>query len=276
MIVINGNCLEVLNKMPMGRFDLSGDGRKGIIKAIFADIPDNIGLGYRTYRDDMPRDLYYLWVKVLLLEALPRCQVLWLSYNAIHDLEISWIVRDILKYRHPTFTDNKFLWVYGFNQYNDHDCAYGYRPILRLMRNGAKMWVDEIREVSERMKMGDGRAAGLRVPNNVWQIPRVVGNSWERVPEIPTQHPVRLMERIINFSIDPSQVGTVEIFVDLFGGSGSSLRGEISESRKDRLVVVEMDQEYCRLMADKFAPRKVRIVKFDDAFDFTKIFASVD
>ena len=40
---------------------------------------------------------------------------------------------------------------------------------------------DEIRVPSQRMLDGDKRAAGPRVPDDVWEIPRLVGNAGERL-----------------------------------------------------------------------------------------------
>ena len=257
----------------------------GKVKAMFADVPDNIGMQYGEYRDSIDQETYYLWLKLLIIEAVSRCEIFWLSYNQIHDLEICSMVLGLIKGHpkrygavFPTVEVDKFIWNYTFGQYNDSDCTSGYRPILRFRWSGnkprdggkrsgtyednrlGKLNTDAIREVSGRMLLGDGRAAGPRVPANVWGFPRIVGNSWERVPEIPTQHPIKLMERIILFSTFPG-----EIFVDLFGGSGSSLRAcKLGNWKQDRTIVaVEISERYCKLMREKQLGEIVEVADFE-------------
>lgn len=206
------------------------------VKCIFGDPPDNIGFQYKGYKDELPTHMYYEWLRAVVLESLLKCKVFWLSYNAVHELEVTHIFRDILKFRHPTWTYSKFIWHYTFSQYNDKDCAYGYRPIVRLRALGGTLYPDAIRVPSRRMEMGDPRAAGPRVPDNVWEFPRVVGNAHERVDWMPTQHPIALMDRIQRFSCIEG-----ETFVDLFGGSGSSLKTNCPCDK----VVVELDASTC-------------------------------
>ncbi len=246
-MIYHGDCLEYLRRL---------DGR---VKCFWADPPDNIGLSYNGFADKWDRpEHYYDWIRLLVLEALPRCDIFWLCYNATHELEITHILRDILRYRHPSWKYDKFIWRYTFSQYNDADCAYGYRPFVRLWRGGpsgtVKMYPDKIREVSGRQELGDSRAAGPRVPDNVWPIPRVVGNTAERVTWMPTQIPIRLMERIISFSIDggdssgdSSGESSGEELVDLFGGSGSAIKAAIKLGKgyAERVHCVEIDLETC-------------------------------
>ncbi len=249
-MIINGNCLEVLKRLPSPS--------NGGVKCLWADIFDNIGLGYDEFHDKMKDEDYYNFVNLLLLEALPKCQLLWLSYNPKHDLEIPWMVRDILKYRHPSFEHNKFIWRYTFSEYNDYDCAYGYRPIMRLKRSDCVMYPDEIRIISRRQELGDHRAVGPRVPDNVFNVPRVVGNSEERRSWHPTQHPIKLMERIVSFSVKDS-----EMVMDLFGGTGSTLRAARKLGRK--CVSVELSENYCKLLNDEL---NCGIIKFGDGFSW--------
>lgn len=69
------------------------------------------------------------------------------------------------------------------------------------------------------MRINDKRSAGPRVPGDVWDFPRVTGNSKERQSWHPTQHPVALYDRIIKFSCGPG-----DTFLDLFAGSGTCFR----------------------------------------------------
>lgn len=229
-LIIQGNCIEYLRKLPAGK-----------VKCIFADVFDNLGMQYNGFEDKMKPEDYYTWVNLLVLEALPKCKVFWLTYYPRHDLEFSWFIRDIIKYRHPSFQVDKFLWRYTFSQYSATDCALGYRPIMRFKRADAIMYPEAIMEQSERQLIGDKRANPEgRVPDNVWDIPRVTGNSWERVDFMPTQLPIKLLEKIMKFSVKDQ-----EIFVDLFGGSGSTLMAAKALSRLPYTSVVELSQGTC-------------------------------
>src|SRR5437773_9069933 len=128
----NNDCRDVLRVMKP-------------VKCIFADVPDNIKLKYDNYDDNLPLQNYYDFLELIILNSLKKCQIFWLSYNSIHDLEIKYIVRNILKH-HKAFEASTFIWYYTFSQYNDKDCGHGYRPILRLIRIDAEIYPDSIRE----------------------------------------------------------------------------------------------------------------------------------
>ena len=260
-MIINGNCLEVLTRIPM-----VGASQR----IMFADPPDNIGLAYKGYDDSaLSKENYYLWLKLLIMEVLPKCRLFWLTYNHIHDLEVCWMVRDIVKYRHPGWEVEKYIWRYTFSQYNDYDCAYGYRPMLRMKRNdNIKMNVEAIREVSKRQLLGDPRAVGRRVPDNVWSVPRVVGNSVERVDWMPTQLPIELMKRVISFSLVDDN-SKEETFIDLFGGSGSSLMaGKELGLKTKRVKIVEIDSFSCEKIKERLNSDEIEIIRFDDMFQW--------
>ena len=228
-MIYHGDCLEYLRKCVR-------------TKCFFADPPDNIGLAYRSGFDDKRKpDDYYNWLRLLILEALPKCELFWMTYYPAHDIELSYIIRDIIKYRHQSWKVDKYIWRYTFSQYNDRDCSYGYRPVIRFRAAMAKIYVDPIREVSKRQLIGDSRAAGLRVPDNVWtHMPRVVGNSPERVDWMPTQLPIALLRKTMLMSVAED-----EVFTDLFGGSGSALMAALELGRLDKTNVVEQDLISC-------------------------------
>jgi site-specific DNA-methyltransferase (adenine-specific) len=252
-VIINGDSLEVLKKLPIGK-----------IKSLFADIPDNLGMDYQGYEDRMRPEDYYRWVQLLILEALPKCQVFWLTYFPGHDTEITWMVRDIVKYRHPSFSISKFLWRYTFSQYNANDCALGFRPLMRFKRTDAVIYPEEIMVVSARQLLGDARANSEgRVPDNVWNFPRVTGNSWQRVDFMPTQLPIELLERVIKFTCGP-----LDTFIDLFGGSGSSLMAASKLGRLNKTHVVELDMRTCECIQKRESLKGVPLVKFDESFSF--------
>ena len=65
----------------------------------------------------------------------------------------------------------------------------------------------------------DPRAAGPRVPDDVWQFPRLVGNAAERLSEHPCQLPETLLERVIYCSTQPG-----DWVLDPTAGTGTTLR----------------------------------------------------
>jgi DNA modification methylase len=66
---------------------------------------------------------------------------------------------------------------------------------------------------------GDKRAAGPRVPDDVWQFPRLVGNANERIKGHPCQLPEVLLERVILSSTAPG-----DNLLDPMAGTGTTLR----------------------------------------------------
>jgi DNA modification methylase len=217
--------------------------RESGVKAIFMDPPDNLGLGYGTYVDRVQDSQYYGWLESLVVGAMERARVVWISYYHKHDLKISSFLERILRERYASWAYRKILWRFTFGQYVDTQIGSGYRPIVLLTSHGTQLYYDANRVVSERMLLGDPRASGFRIPDDVWEIPRVTGNSAERRKWHPTQHPEELMERIVRLSVKGQ-----EKFVDLFGGTGTSLR--VGRRIGLDCRVVELDASYCRHIAN--------------------------
>lgn len=228
MKLVEGDCEEYLTKMQP-------------VKCIFMDPPDNIGLKYANYNDN--RVDYFSWLARLVSLALSRSKILWLSYHQKHDLDVARILNTYVGSR----ITKKIIWRYTFGQYNDKDFASGYRPIWLIREKNAETFGDRIREESERMRLGDARTVHRegRHPDDVWDFPRVVGNSPGRRSWHPTQHPVILYDRVMKYSC-----GTGDEFVDLFAGSGTCFyAGRLNPDVK--ITGVEIDSEYCKhLRAD--------------------------
>lgn len=203
---------------------------------IFMDPPDNIGLDYGPeINDSKPLAEYYGWLRQLILESTALTDIIWISYYWKHDLEVKSIVRNII--RGTSWDARTFIWNFNFGQYRETDCTNCYRPILRLAFNQMKWNFEGIRVESERMRMGDARAQGPKVFGDVWEFPRVQGNSKERRPWMPTQHPEALLERIVKMS-NASRI------LELFTGSGTMIR--VCKKLKIDLDTVELNSEYCK------------------------------
>jgi len=214
------------------------------------DPPDNIGLDYGLGINDkkLAKD-YYSWLESIILKSMLIGNVVWVSYYHKHDLKIKAMVDWLVHHIKPSWEARTFIWRFTFGQYRETDCGSGYRPILRLAKPGVKWNTDEIRVVSKRMELGDPRAAGPRVPDDVWEFPRIVGNSLERRKWIPTQHPEALLERIVKMSVSenhgPTYVGSKKPRVlELFSGSGTMIR--VAKKLNVDLDTVELNDNYIR------------------------------
>lgn len=232
MKIIRGDCIEYLRRCD--KYDM-----------VFADPPDNLGLGYDDYPDKMPLDAYYNWLELLMAHAIGRARkVFWLSYYWQHDIEIKGRLRSILRISGLTGHKAKtFIWRYTFGQHNSHDFGSGFRFLLRVT---SPTWTvaDLPRVESERMKIGDVRANPEgRVPDDVWDyimdVPRVVGNAKERRAWHPTQHPEALLERIIM-----SSVVRGSSILDCFLGTGTTMR--VAKRLERDCDGVEISEQYCK------------------------------
>lgn len=221
----NQDCLEYLKETDQ-RYD-----------AVFMDPPDNIGLGYEGFNDKWSNVDYYKFISELLFWGRMRSKVVWLSFNSKHWHLVAKAC-DSLNY-------NKrfFIWRFTFGQYNKNDCGNGYRPILRLSDPKWRPNVDKIKVKSKRQLLGDARAAGPRVPDDVWEFPRVVGNSKERRSWHPTQHPEKLIERM--FLMSKSK----PLFFDGFAGSGTSIR--VCRKNNWDLDTTEISRYYCEKLREE-------------------------
>ncbi len=216
-MLLNMDCMDWLDQ-EMERVSQS---KVKTVKAVFMDPPDNLGLKYADDSSGDKNHHYYTWLESLILKSMAVSQLVWVSYYWEHDLELKYMVRNLLRFRHPMWGFRLFLWRFTFSQYNPKDCAIGFRPILRLAAPNVVLDPGAIRIESMRQILGDPRANPEgRVPDSVWDHPRVVGNASERRAWHPTQHPEALMKRIISLSA----IAESESFVDLFAGTGTSLR----------------------------------------------------
>lgn len=228
-IVFNGDCRDMLAELKR-------------VPLIIADPPDNLGLSYDSYKDKRPAQDYYDWLELVCRDALRVADCFWLSYYWEHDLEVKYFIRKLLKYDRPSISAKTFIWRYTFGQYNDNDCGSGFRYLLRLMKPAARLNVDSIRVPSRRMELGDARASGPRVPDDVWEFSRVVGNANERRPWHPTQHPEDLIRQIMLLNSNKG-----DLVVDLFGGTGTTTR--VAKQIERHSLISEISKNYAENIA---------------------------
>jgi DNA modification methylase len=226
--LINGTFQKVLPKL---------DG----FKMIFADPPDNIGLGYETYKDRVSRAEYERLLRDILWESRDKCEILWISFNARHLPIMGLLFHDFLREGGWVFKPG--VQTFTFGQNNKHDLGNGHRPLWRLMRENAVIYPDAVRVPSWRQLNGDPRAAeGGRVPLDVFDFPRVVGNSRQRRKWHKTQLHEGLYERCVKLSCCAGDKAC-----DLFAGTGTLAR--VCEPLGVDSTLVEMDVNYCQRIA---------------------------
>lgn len=208
---------------------------------IFADPPDNIGLEYGEYQDKMSQQQYINWLIRLLRLMAEKSTVCWLSFNHV------WMPWVLMHGNNLCINLSKewkiIIWRFTFGQYRTKDFGNGFRPILRIANRGWRPDTSQIRIESARQRLGDRRAAdGGRLPDDVWDFARIVGNAKERRPWHPTQHPEGLMERIVLCSGE----GTI---LDMFGGTGTTLR--VCKRLGRECDTAELDPKYAALIASE-------------------------
>ena len=215
--IIQGDFREILPTLPYA-------------KMIFADPPDNLGLGYVGFDDALSQSAYKGFLDGLFRLGISRSDIFWLSIyhkHLPHVLNKHWL--------HPRL----FIWRFTFGQHRQKDCGNGFRPIIRYKRVNSKIYPDAIREKSKRQELGDKRADPRgRVPDDVWEFPRVCGNFKERRAWHPTQHPEALIERIVKFS-------TIEgdLVIDCFAGTGTVNR--VCKKLNRKCIGIEISKYYC-------------------------------
>ena len=223
----NGDCLDLLE-------------RREPFDCIIADPPDNLGLGYSGFDDR--NNHYYDWLNRRIRAMLECADIVWLSYYWKHDLEIKYLIRNLLKFSKPTWEAKTFIWRFTFGQHCETDSGSGFRFILRL-RKGTIPWSPPERVPSTRLQTGDPRAnPDGKVPDDVWDEPRIVGNSPERRSWHPTQHPVAIYRRMLDSSRVAGQLP--KSVLDCFGGTGTLFRVMAEGS-----TICEISEHYCEQIA---------------------------
>ncbi|CAB1065517.1 Adenine-specific methyltransferase (EC [Olavius sp. associated proteobacterium Delta 1] len=95
-------------------------------------------------------------------------------------------------------------------------------------------------------------------PTNVWEIPRLNGNSKERVGH-ETQKPVQLIDRIVKAMSNPG-----DLVLDFFAGSGSTTVASILNGRHS--IASDLDpnlREYVDRLVEKKAGGEINPLKFE-------------
>lgn len=225
------NCLSYLNKT------------NNTWDTIFADPPDNIGLRYKTYQDTIPEDEYIYLLEQWLLSFLKHSKCVWFSYNVKWWAHIGSICLGLKDLYGGTVKVKPCVQTYTFGQYNKKDFGLNHRPLLRITRSGAQLHPEAVKIKSQRQIIRDKRAdPNGKVPGDVFDFPRVVGNAEER----RVWHPTQLNEGLVTRCILMSTLINGSV-LDPFGGTGTTLR--VCKRLQRDCTLLEIDPYYCSKIA---------------------------
>ena len=203
----------------------------GPARLIFTDPPYNIGIDYGMGEkaDLLSPQAYMKWVRQWLArcwDCLTDDGSLWVmigdEYAAEYCTEIKatgFTVRSWIKW-YETFGVNCSS---KFNRTSRH-IFYAVKDEKSFVFNPEPV----TRPSDRQTKYGDSRAAaGGKMWDDVWQIPRLTGTCSERIPDFPTQLPLALVEPIVLCASMPG-----DLVVDPFNGSGTTGVAAIRNGRK--------------------------------------------
>lgn len=203
----------------------------GPARLIFTDPPYNIGIDYGdgSEADSIPHDEFVDWCKnwlALCRDCLTDDGSLWLMTCDEMAAESCLILK------HLGF--NIRNWIKWYETFGVN-CSGKFNRTSRhifyaTMNKRAVVWNPEpVSRPSDRQtKYNDKRAAaGGKIWDDVWQIPRLTGTCEERIPTFPTQLPLALVEPIVLCASEPG-----DLVLDPFNGSGTTGVAAIRNDRK--------------------------------------------
>lgn len=230
--LINNDCLEWLRHSTE------------CYTCIFCDPPDNIGLDYGrgASADRQATNEYIEWLAECLELFICQADIVWISYNVKWQFHMGGIVEKLLR-DYDWLRAKPCVQTFTFGQHNSYDLGNCHRPLLRLKHEDAPLYPDQIRVESWRQAHGDKRADSRgRVPGDVFDFPRVTGNSKQKRKWCPTQLHEGLVERCIKLSTREG-----ESVLDPFAGTGTTLR--ICKRINRSVTLIECNKAYCKEIA---------------------------
>ena len=241
--VIQGDILKVLSNYNNRHFDTA-----------FLDPPDNIGLDYDEHNDRMPEYEYKEFITRVVMLTLMKSRTLWLSFNAKHTFWTGRLVEEML-WQYAGLEAKPCVQTFTFGQHRHSDLGNNHRPLWRIRWADSPLFPDAIRVQSWRQQNGDKRADPRgRVPGDVFDFPRVTGNSKQRRSWHKTQLHEELVERCLKLTTPEGG----KVF-DGFMGTGTTLR--VCKRLGFSCVTSDVSAEYCRRVREENGLRKKGKVK---------------
>ena len=237
--IVWGDAVEALQTVvPNGSADL-----------IFCDPPYNIGKDFNGRRDKWQSDEEYLawcyqWITLCIAKLKPSGSFYLMA--ATQNMPFL----DIFVRKHLTIL-SRIVWSYDSSGVQAKR-YFGslYEPILHCVRdqddytfNADDILVEAktgaTRKLIDYRKPVPTPYSTMKVPGNVWTIPRVR----YRMPEYeehPTQKPITLLERIVLASSNPG-----DVILDPFAGTFTS--GFVARKHGRRFIGVEIEEAYVKI-----------------------------
>lgn len=215
------------------------------VQLVFVDPPYNIGVNYGQGRDEdsIPTSDYLMRMDLLIRlceKTLSDSGTMWFlcPERWADDIGV------MLSRRMPR--RNRIIWRETFGQYRETRFPSGHRHLFCHVKypQQSPFYPDAIRVASKRMLAGDSRAAGPRIPDDVWEIPRLTGNAKERLPGHPCQLPAKLLERVILCSSQPG-----DLVLDPMAGGGSTL--VVARHLRRRYLGCEKESSFASLIEER-------------------------
>jgi DNA modification methylase/ParB-like chromosome segregation protein Spo0J len=230
---VPGDAIAELEKLPSESVDL-----------VFLDPPYNQGIDYGSgaKADKLSDDDYLAWMN----GVIETCVTLMAPDGALvlvcpdeYADHLSVLLREAGLHRRAWL---KWYETFGVN------CAGNFnrtsRHVFYCVKNRAKFTFHESvfsRPSARQVVYNDGRAAPAgKLWDDVWCIPRLVENSRERLPGLPTQLPLELVRPLVEGLTDPGG-----LVVDPMMGSGTSGEAAILSGR--RFYGVEKNARFCEM-----------------------------
>jgi site-specific DNA-methyltransferase (adenine-specific) len=211
---------------------------------IFADPPDNLRLGYDACADDMPEDRYRAWLAQVVRDCVGRSGTVWVSFSSRYTFLLGAVVDELTRTQ-AGLEAKPCTQVFTFGQHNQRDLGNNHRPLWRLRWEDAPLFPDAVRVPSWRQLNGDKRADSRgRVPGDVFDFPRVTGNSKQRRAWHPTQLHEGLVERCLKLTTPPGG-----LVFDPFAGTGTTLR--VCKRLGFSCATSDVSGEYCRRIREE-------------------------
>lgn len=179
----------------------------------FLDPPDNEGKKYENYNDKINNLIYCNLLERWIFKA---CKITSGPVFVSFAEKYIPIVEKIIGNNNLKLIQ-RLWWYYSFGQAHKNRYSPCCRPIYWL--NDNTIYPESIKIPSARQQIyNDKRAKSSgKMPNNIWEFSRICGTFKERRNYHPTQHPEKLLERII---LGHSQKG--DTVFDAFIGSGTT------------------------------------------------------
>jgi DNA modification methylase len=208
------------------------------VRMIFADPPDAIGLKYTGFKDKITKDDYERMMFDILEYSSRVADFIWLSLNSRYTTLVGYVC-DVFLRDNEGWLFKPCVQTFTFGEHNHHDLGNNHRLLYRFKKKDAKLYPDSIRVPSWRQLNGDKRADPRgRVPGDVFDFPRVTGNSKQRRSFSPTQLHEGLYERCIKLCCKDG-----DTVVDLFAGSGTL--GRVAPRCGVNSLMIEISRETC-------------------------------